>query len=82
MWITKVGSKLGTVAVWVRSESGDAYLYCFENKHVEDIAKELTEDLEMFCPMCEWKTAGDNEDFVSDVDTFMYDLYDKSWERE
>ena len=73
---------IGTVAVSIRSESGDRYLYCFENKHVEDIAKELKENLEMFCPICEWDTAGDNEDFVSEVDTFMYELYDKSWERE
>lgn len=74
-------SKTGTVAVYIKSESGDNSLYCFENKCVEDITKELTDNLEMFCPICDWITAGNNEDFVSDVDTFMKTLVNLSWER-
>lgn len=75
-------SKIGTVAVYIRSESGDRSLYCFENKYLEDISRELREDLEMLSPICEWETTGNNEDFVSDVETFMDTLYNLSWERE
>lgn len=74
-------NKRGTIAVYVKSESGDEYLYCYENMFVEDIEKNLRDDLEMFCPICTYMTAGNNEDFVSDVDTLMEVIYKDSWER-
>lgn len=74
-------SKVGTIAVYLKSESADSYLYCFENTSVEDIAKELREDMEWFCPLCEWKTRGSDEYFVSEVDDLLEKIYDESWER-
>lgn len=73
-------SKQGTVAVYIRSESGDGYLYCFENQSVEDIEIQLMENMEMFYPICEVVTDGSNEDFVSDVDIMLGRVYDASWD--
>lgn len=73
-------SKLGTVAVYIKSESCDQYLYCFENVSVKDISKTLNDEIEMFCPIYEWLTSGTNDDFVEDVDNFMSDLSARSWE--
>lgn len=71
----------GTVAVYMKSESGDNYLYCFENVSLEDIAKELREDMDWFRPLCDYKTTGNNEDFVSGVKTLLETIYEESWER-
>lgn len=74
--------KVGTSAVYLRSESGDSYLYCFETTTVEHIAEQLRENMEMFCPLCDYKVAGSDKDFVSDVKNLMSEIYDESWGRE
>lgn len=74
-------SKQGTVAVYIKSESGDGYLYCFENQSAEDIESKLMDDMEMFYPICEVVTDGSNEDFVSDVDTALARVRESSWGR-
>jgi hypothetical protein len=73
--------EVGTVAVYLKSESGDSYLYCFENTTLIDIAASLREDLEWFCPLCEWKTAGNDKSFVEKVENVMSQIYEESWER-
>lgn len=74
--------KTGTVAVYVKSESGDSYLYCFEDETIIYIAEQMRENLEMFCPICDWKIAGKDKDFLEYVDNVMSQIYEESWERE
>ena len=71
----------GTIAVLIKSESADYYLYCFENDYLQDIEEYLTDNLDMYSPICHWMTNGPNEDFVSGVDTILEKLTDLSWER-
>lgn len=71
--------KVGTVAVYLKSESGDDYLYCFEEETIIYIAEKLRSDLEMFCPLCEYKIAGNDKAFVEYVEHVMSQIYDESW---
>lgn len=73
--------KVGTAAVYLKSESGDSYLYCFEEETIIFIAEKLRGDMEMFCPLCEYKVAGNDKTFVEYVENVMSQIYDESWER-
>lgn len=74
--------KLGTAALYLKSESGDSYLYCFEEETIIYIDRKLRDDMEMFSPLCEYKVAGSDEEFVEYVKNVMSEIYDESWERE
>lgn len=73
---------VGTVAVYLKSESGDDYLYCFEEETMIYIAAKLREDMEMFCPLCEYKVAGNDKAFVKYIENIMSQIYEESWERK
>lgn len=47
-----------SLAVWVKSESGDAYLYSFDdNVTFEEVQEKLTDNYDYFCPLSEFHTA-------------------------
>ncbi|QQG32296.1 hypothetical protein CkP1_0133 [Citrobacter phage CkP1] len=72
-----------SVAVFVKSESGDYYLYSFgDNESEEQIKEQLEDNLSYFSPICEWMVST-SDDTSPSVETrmteFMNELFDRSW---
>lgn len=72
-----------SIAVFVKSESADSYLYSFnDNESVDDIRNRLSTDLEMFTPISDWMVDGSfdcDEDMIEDVESIMSRLREISW---
>lgn len=72
-----------SIAVFVKSESADSYLYSFnDNESVDDIRNRLSTDLEMFTPIADWMVAGSfdcDEDMIEEVESLMQRLREISW---
>lgn len=72
-----------SIAVFVKSESADSYLYSFnDNESVDDIRNRLSTDLEMFTPISDWMVQGSfdcDEDMIEDVESIMSRLREISW---
>ena len=72
-----------SIAVFVKSESADSYLYSFnDNESVDDIRNRLSTDLEMFTPISDWMVEGSfdsDEDMIEEVESIMQRLREISW---
>lgn len=72
-----------SIAVFVKSESADSYLYSFnDNESVDDIRNRLSTDLEMFTPISDWIVEGSfdcDEDMIEEVESIMQRLREISW---
>jgi hypothetical protein len=72
-----------SIAVFVKSESADSYLYSFnDNESVDDIRNRLSTDLETFTPISDWMVEGSfdcDEDMIEDVESIMSRLREISW---
>lgn len=72
-----------SIAVFVKSESADSYLYSFnDNESVDDIRNRLATDLEMFTPISDWMVEGSfdsDEDMIEEVESIMQRLREISW---
>lgn len=72
-----------SIAVFVKSESADSYLYSFnDNESVDDISNRLSTDLEMFTPISDWMVDGSfdcDEDMIEEVESLMQRLREISW---
>lgn len=72
-----------SIAVFVKSESADSYLYSFnDNESVDDIRNRLSTDLEMFTPISDWMVDGSfdcDEDMIEEVESIMQRLHEISW---
>lgn len=72
-----------SIAVFVKSESADSYLYSFnDNESVDDIRNRLSTDLEMFTPISDWIVDGSfdcDEDMIEEVESIMQRLREISW---
>ncbi|USL85618.1 hypothetical protein [Enterobacter phage fGh-Ecl01] len=72
-----------SIAVFVKSESADSYLYSFnDNESVDDIRNRLSTDLEMFTPISDWMVDGSfdcDEDMIEEVESIMQRLREISW---
>lgn len=72
-----------SIAVFVKSESADSYLYSFnDNESVDDIRNRLSTDLEMFTPIGDWMVDGSfdcDEDMIEEVESLMQRLREISW---
>lgn len=72
-----------SIAVFVKSESADSYLYSFnDNESVDDIRNRLSTDLEMFTPISDWIVNGSfdcDEDMIEEVESIMNRLREISW---
>lgn len=72
-----------SIAVFVKSESADSYLYSFnDNESVDDIRNRLATDLEMFTPISDWMVEGSfdcDEDMIKEVESIMQRLREISW---
>lgn len=72
-----------SIAVFVKSESADSYLYSFnDNESVDDIRNRLSTDLEMFSPLSEWLVEGSfdsDEDQIEEVESICHRLHEISW---
>ena len=72
-----------SIAVFVKSESADSYLYSFnDNESVDDIRNRLATDLEMFTPISDWMVEGSfdcDEDMIEEVESLMQRLREISW---
>ncbi|AVR55312.1 hypothetical protein PSH1140_107 [Enterobacter phage myPSH1140] len=72
-----------SIAVFVKSESADSYLYSFnDNESVDDIRNRLSTDLEMFTPISDWMVDGSfdcDEDMIEEVESLMQRLREISW---
>ncbi|ULA52633.1 hypothetical protein [Enterobacter phage vB-EclM_KMB20] len=72
-----------SIAVFVKSESADSYLYSFnDNESVDDIRNRLSTDLEMFTPISDWMVEGSfdcDEDMIEEVESLMQRLREISW---
>lgn len=68
-----------SVAVFVKSESGDGYLYSFgDGESFEDIRDELESNYDYFCPLCEHYVAtshGTKPSLESRVEEFLIEMY-------
>lgn len=73
-------SVLGTVAVYIKSESGDSYLFCFEKESVSDINEELIYLMDDFSPIGDYEVAGNDPIFTEQVNETLKNIYKKSWE--
>lgn len=72
-----------SIAVFVKSESADSYLYSFnDNESVDDIRNRLSTNLEMFTPISDWMVEGSfdcDEDMIEEVESIMQRLREISW---
>ncbi|ADB81630.1 hypothetical protein CC31p134 [Enterobacter phage CC31] len=72
-----------SIAVFVKSESADSYLYSFnDNESVDDIRNRLSTGLEMFTPISDWMVEGSfdsDEDMIEEVESIMQRLREISW---
>lgn len=72
-----------SIAVFVKSESADSYLYSFnDNESVDDIRNRLSTDLEMFTPISDWMVDGSfdcDEDMIEEVESILQRLREISW---
>ncbi|URQ04199.1 hypothetical protein vBEclMUFV01_231 [Enterobacter phage vB_EclM-UFV01] len=72
-----------SIAVFVKSESADSYLYSFnDNESVDDIRNRLSTDLEMFTPISDWMVTGSfdcEEDTIEEVESLIERLREISW---
>ncbi|AHI61033.1 hypothetical protein CG98_gp130 [Enterobacter phage PG7] len=72
-----------SIAVFVKSESADSYLYSFNDKEsVDDIRNRLSTDLEMFTPISDWMVEGSfdcDEDTIEEAESIMQRLREISW---
>lgn len=75
-----------SIAIYVKSESGDSYLYTYDKDVPEDkIKDDLDTDLDMFCPIADYKLAVSDSESPSKetrIEEFMSELTDKSWNRD
>ena len=74
-----------SVAIYVKSESMDAYLYSFcDGESEEAIKDELENQLEMFSPICDYMisiSSGTSPSVETRLEEFMQELFNKSWGR-
>ncbi|BBC78188.1 Hypothetical protein KNT65_gp140 [Escherichia phage EcS1] len=70
------------VAVYIKSESGDSYLYSFEDSQsLDSIHSKLSENLDYFSPIADWTIAvSENSEYEeSDVEETIREIYSLSW---
>ncbi|YP_010844009.1 hypothetical protein PP427_gp153 [Salmonella phage KM16] len=74
-----------SVAIYVKSESMDAYLYSFGDGESEEAIKdELESQMEMFSPICDYMisiSSGTSPSVETRLEEFMQELFNKSWGR-
>ena len=75
-----------SVAVYVKSESGDNYVYSFSSTEtLLDIKTRLMNDIEMFQPLAEYEVSvsrNESEDMLSSVEDLMQYVFEQSWKRD
>jgi hypothetical protein len=72
-----------SVAIYVKSESGDSYLYSFENTETAaDIRAKMLDNIEMFEPIADCRVSIGKctpANVQQEVDLIMDEIYDLSW---
>ena len=75
-----------SIAIYVKSESCDSYLYTYDTDVPEEqIKDDLGMDLDLFRPIADYKLAfSDSErpDKEARIEEFMTELMTKSWNRD
>lgn len=69
------------VSYYIKTESGDSYLYTGWFDSVEDLKESLMEEIEMFNPMCEYKFniyEGTSKQ-KKQVDKVFQEFYEETW---
>lgn len=72
-----------SAAVFVKSESGDSYLYSFETgESIENIKTVLNADIEMFEPISEYYVnvgCDTSDEVLNSLEMIMHRLFKLSW---
>lgn len=70
------------VAVYMKSDSGDSYLYLWDRYDHDKIKNHLTEEMKMFYPLAEYliSVCGSDVDNHHKVKNIMTEIHDLSWE--
>ncbi|AAP76032.1 RB69ORF130c hypothetical protein [Escherichia phage RB69] len=75
-----------SIAIYVKSESLDSYLYTYDTDVPEEqIKDDLDMDLDLFRPIADYKLAVSNSESPSKetrIEEFMSELMAKSWDRD
>lgn len=75
-----------SIAIYIKSESCDSYLYTYDKDVSEEqIKDDLVMDLDLFRPIADYKLAfSDSErpDKETRIEEFMSELMTKSWNRD
>lgn len=74
-----------SIAIYIKSESCDSYLYTYDKDVSEEkIKDDLNMDLDLFSPIADYKLAVSNSESPSKetrIEEFMSELMAKSWDR-
>ena len=75
-----------SIAIYVKSESCDSYLYSYDTGTPEEqIKDDLEADLDLFRPISEYKvhTSGiESPSKETRVELIMQDIFNRSWKRD
>lgn len=75
-----------SIAIYVKSESCDSYLYTYDTDVPEEqIKDDLDMDLDLFRPIADYKLAfsdSEHPDKETRIEEFMSELMAKSWDQD
>uniref|UniRef100_A0AB38Z3K6 Uncharacterized protein n=1 Tax=Escherichia phage fDHCT2 TaxID=3075956 RepID=A0AB38Z3K6_9CAUD len=75
-----------SIAIYIKSESCDSYLYSYDTGTSEEKIKEdLESDMDMFCPIGDYMLqVSDSESPSSEnrLQIIMQDIFNQSWKRD
>lgn len=75
-----------SIAIYIKSESCDSYLYSYDTGTSEEkIKDDLETDLDMFRPISEYRiqtSDGESPSLENRLEFLMSDIFNQSWKRD